>query len=263
MRRGPSVVLILLLFAIVLGTLAQYIGRSATPIAPPANVPAAQTVWFGPSFQTLLNTVSHPFYLVTAIITITVILMVFRWKRIAIIWVAVWAAVLSIIWFHPDPICDPQDHRCVAAQQKAADAKAAEEARKQAQAEAERQRQIAQAKLAAEKAAADAAGGPQCLDVAHNGRQFGTEPDESSIINPGGRCFIANFLQPEDEGICYYVQAANSTRRHGPFGKDCPGALPINPDTAPRDVERIWGNKPFKANYVLRPRSGVNHGTTK
>ncbi|OGC88304.1 hypothetical protein A2419_00375 [Candidatus Adlerbacteria bacterium RIFOXYC1_FULL_48_26] len=186
-----------------------------------------------------------------------------RGKKAQVIALVVLVAVGSIAyWFGPELTCADDDIVCKAQHLQQKQIKAAEELHK----EQERQRQAAlaieQARIATQKQVAEAAGGAQCLNVAHKDHQFGTAPDESSIINPDGKCFFANFYPPEDEGICFYQQSAHSSKPHGPFGRDCPGAIPFNQNTAPRDVERIWGNKPFKANFVLRPRSGTNHGTS-
>lgn len=137
---------------------------------------------------------------------------------------------------------------------------------RQVQAEVERQQQLAaaeaaqaQAQAAAHRAAAEAAGGKQCLNVPHR-KMFGTQPDDSSIVDPGGKCSFNNFEPPH--GTCFYMQAVDSTKRYGPFGTcERNDKVPFTPQTAPWKTERVWSaGEPFEASYVLRPRNPAKHG---
>lgn len=139
------------------------------------------------------------------------------------------------------------------AQERAAEVRE-EEAKKRRQAEAGR----AYVQAAVHRAAAEAAGGAQCLDVLHKEHTFGTTPDESSIVNEGGRCYFEIVSLPP--GACFYLQGRWDSKPSGPFG-ECEGKVPFTPNNVPRDVVKAWAkDRPFEADYKLRPRNAAKHG---
>lgn len=196
-----------------------------------------------PRVASIVLTLLTPYGVIFATLFISVLLVAAKKGKAAVAFVALVALGLVAYWTRPELTCAEGDLACKAAEVQKAAAEATEKLRK----EQERQQAVAQAAAAT---LAQTPGGPQCANVVHPAHVFGITPDDSSVVNTGGKCYV-QFSPPSN--VCYYVQAFGSSKPSGPFG-GCPEAIPVV-GNAPNDVERIWASgQPFTADYTLLPR---------